>query len=73
VFLLQKNTGVKSFFPSVPKIPRVRMSEGNTATCGTHAVQSHALQVIEDTLNSLCARCRDAHALPVKCIPDRLD
>lgn len=51
----------------------MRISNGTAATCGMHTVQTHALQVIQEALHSLCAHCRDLHAHPTKCIPDWLD
>lgn len=51
----------------------MRISDGTAATCGMHTVQTHALQVIQEALSSLCVHCRDAHAYPAKCIPDWLD
>lgn len=47
--------------------------DGTAATCGMHTVQTHALQVIQEALSSLCVYCRDAHAYPAKCVPDWLD
>lgn len=69
MFSLQKNASVKTFFLSVLGVPRVRISDGTAATCGMHTERTHALQVIQEALHSLCAQCRDAHAHPTKCIP----